>query len=234
MLLTRWLTLRSLRTHPLRTLLSAFGIILGVAGLLAIQITNQTALASLSALFEGTAGKTDLIISRAGTSGEGFSERILNRIADDPEVVAAVPILQIRTTLAVGIPELTAPLSLFGFDSGGFILYGIDPMVDPMVRDYTITQGVFLSSDLDSQEIVLVEDFAEDNDLKVGKTVEIVTPDGWQEFYIAGFMAKEGAGQTNNGAFGVVPLLTAQNSYHRAGELDQVDIVLKPEFKRHG
>lgn len=234
MLLTRWLTLRSLRTHPLRTALSAFGIILGVAGLLAIQITNQTALASLSELFEETAGKTDLIISRAGTSGEGFSERILNHIEDNPEIDAAVPSLQIRTTLAAGIPESTAPLSLFGFDSGGFILYGIDPMVDPMVRDYTITQGVFLSSDLDSQEIVLVEDFAKDNGLKVGKTIEIVTPDGLQEFYIAGFMAKEGAGQTNNGAFGVVPLLTAQNLYHRTGELDQVDIVLKPEFKAPG
>jgi putative ABC transport system permease protein len=231
MLLTRWLTLRSLRTHPLRTMLSAFGIILGVAGLLAIQITNQTALASLSELFEGTAGKTDLIITRAGTSGEGFSERIINRIADDPNVDAAVPSLQIPTTLAVGVPELGTPLSLFGFDTGGFILYGIDPVVDPIVRDYTITQGIFLSSEKDAQEIVLVEDFAEDNDLKVGKTVELLTPDGWQEFYIIGLMAKEGAGQNNNGAFGVVPLLAAQNLYHRTGELDQVDILLKPGFQ---
>ena len=29
----------------------------------------------------------------------------------------------------------------------------------------------------------------------------------------------------------VVPLITAQNSYHRAGELDQVDILLKPGFQ---
>jgi putative ABC transport system permease protein len=231
MLLTRWLMLRSLRTHPLRTLLSACGIILGVAGFLAIQITNQTALASLSALFEGTTGKTDLIITRAGTSGEGFPEQILNRIADNPEVDAAVPSLQIRTSLAVGVPESATPLSLFGFDTGGFILYGIDPVVDPTVRDYMITQGIFLSSDLDTQDIVLVEDFAEDNDLKVGKTVELLTPDGWQEFYIVGLMAKEGAGQNNNGVFGVVPLLTAQNLYHRAGELDQVDILLKPGFQ---
>jgi putative ABC transport system permease protein len=230
MLLTRWLTLRSMRSRPLRTLLSMFGIILGVAGLLAIRITNLTAMDSLTALFEGTAGKTDLIVTYTGTDGDGLPERILRRIIENEAIQTAVPSLQIQTALAVGVPESAMPLSLLGFDMGGFSIYGIDPQTDPEVRDYTITQGEFLSQDENGREIVLVENYASENELEVGKAVELLTEDGPKEFTIVGLIAKKGAGQNNNGAFGVIPLETAQELFHRTGELDQVDIVLKPDF----
>ena len=113
---------------------------------------------------------------------------------------------------------------------GGFSIYGIDPQTDPAVRDYTITQGDFLSQDENGREIVLVENYASENELEVGKTVELFTEDGPKEFTIVGLIAKKGAGQNNNGAFGVIPLETAQELFHRTGELDQVDIVLKPDF----
>lgn len=226
MLLTRWITLRSLRTRPLRTLLSAFGIILGVAGLLAIQITNLTALESLSALFEGTAGKTDLIVTAAGEQ-ETLFERSLRRLQENPALQAAVPSLQLPTALAVRTAKSTIPLSLLGFDMGGFMVYGIDPKIDPAVREYSLTEGKFLSLDKDSQEIVLVETFARDNELEVGKTVELISADGPQEFEIVGLIAKQGAGQNNNGAFGVIPLRIAQELFYRTGELDQIDILLK-------
>ncbi len=231
MLLIRWVTLRSLRTRPLRTLLSAFGIVLGVAGLLAIQITNQTALDSLLALFAGTAGRTDLIVTYAGEDKQGLSERILRRIADSPEVQAAVPSLQLPTSLASGSGEADMPLSMLGFDMGGLQVYGIDPAVDSTVRDYTLEAGEFLGGGSDAQEIVLVKNFAEDNDLAVGKRVELVTPNGLEEFEVVGLMAKEGAGQINNGTFGVIPLRVAQELFNRNGELDQVDIILKPGYK---
>jgi putative ABC transport system permease protein len=231
MILTRWVTLRSLRTRPLRTLLSAFGIVLGVAGLLAIQITNQTALVSLSALFAGTSGKTDLIVTAAQADEQGIPERILNRLASSPEVANAVPSLQQPVSLAVEMSETAMPLSMMGFETGGFMVYGIDPTLDPAVRDYTLTQGTFLSASRDVQEIVLVENYADDNDLQVGNTVELVTPQGSQEFEVIGLIAKEGAGQNNNGAFGVIPLRTAQQIFNRSGALDQIDLVLQPEYK---
>lgn len=231
MILTRWVTLRSLRTRPLRTLLSAFGIVLGVAGLLAIQITNQTALVSLSALFAGTSGKTDLIVTAAQADEQGIAERTLSRLAGSPEVAAAVPSLQQPVSLAVEMSETAMPLSMMGFETGGFIVYGIDPALDPAVRDYTLTQGTFLEGNRAVQEIVLVENYAADNDLQVGNTVELITSDGAQEFKVIGLIAKAGAGQNNNGAFGVIPLSAAQEVFNRSGELDQIDLVLLPEFK---
>ncbi len=228
MRLTRWITLRSLRTRPLRTLLSALGIVLGVAGLLAIQITSQTALKSLSALFEGTAGKTDLVVTSAGTGDEGLPERSVRHILNSQNVLAAVPTLQLNASLAVSVPESALPLTLLGFDTGGFVVYGIDPLADLAVRDYTLVQGDFLGLDRDAWEILLVEPYAQENELRVGETVQLVAPDGPQPFEVVGLIAKTGAGQTNNGAFGVIPLRVAQELYHRVGEVDQVEIVLKP------
>lgn len=231
MLLSRWITLRSLRARPLRTFLSAFGIILGVAGLLAIQITNGAALESLSALFEGTAGKADLVVTNAaGADGESLPERVLRRLEGSQVVKAAVPSLQLRTTLAVQLPDSAISLSLLGFDMGGFVVYGIDPRADPAVRDYKLKQGSFLSPSGGAQEIVLVENYAAESNLKVGSIIELLAAQGPQEFKIVGLIAKEGAGLNNNGAFGVIPLRTAQELFNRTGELDQIEIVLKPQY----
>lgn len=230
MLLIRWVTLRSLRTRPLRTLLSAFGIVLGVAGLLAIQITNQTALDSLTALFAGTAGRTDLIVTSARENRQGLPEKFLRRISDSPEVAAAVPSLQVKTSLGSSSGDATMPFSMLGFDMGGVQMYGIDPAIDQEVRDYTLVSGKFLQPGSKAQEIVLVKSFADDNDLEVGKRVDLVTPNGLEEFEVVGLLAKEGAGQINNGTFGVIPLSIAQNLFNRTGEIDQIDIVLKPTY----
>jgi putative ABC transport system permease protein len=231
MLLSRWITLRSLRARPLRTFLSAFGIILGVAALLAIQITNGAALESLSALFEGTAGKADLVVTNAaGAEGERLPERVVRRLEGSQVVKAAVPSLQLRTTLAVQLPDSAISLSLLGFDMGGFVVYGIDPRADPAVRDYKLKQGSFLSPSGGAQEIVLVENYATENNLKVGNIIELLAADGPQEFKVVGLIAKEGAGLNNNGAFGVIPLRTAQELFNRTGELDQIEIVLKPQY----
>ena len=231
MLLSRWITLRSLRARPLRTFLSAFGIILGVAGLLAIQITNEATLESLSALFEGTAGKADLVVTNAASAdGESLPERVLRRLEGSQVIKAAVPSLQLRTTLAVQLPDSAISLSLLGFDMGGFVVYGIDPRVDPAVRDYKLKQGGFLSPSGGAQEIVLVENYAAENNLKVGNIIELLAAQGPQEFKIVGLIAKEGAGLNNNGAFGVIPLRTAQELFNRTGELDQIEIVLKPQY----
>ncbi len=188
---------------------------LGVATILAISITNQTALQSVKRLFSDTAGKANLIIVNVDADSRGLSEKILRQVQEIPEIAAAVPSVHINTLLAdqVSTPEIG--LSFFGSDVGGLTLYGIDPGLDTNVRDYTITEGTYLSPDSSSSEVVLVENFAEDNDLQVGKSVEIVTEDGIEKLDVVGLMAKEGPGQLNNGAFGIIQLPTAQKYYFR-------------------
>ncbi len=83
---------------------------------------------------------------------------------------------------------------------------------------------------MNGDEVVVVEDFAKENDLQVGKFMEIVAGTGIEKLRVVGLIAKEGAGQLNNGSFGILPVETAQRLFYRDGELDQIDLVVEKEM----
>jgi putative ABC transport system permease protein len=229
MSLNSLLSLRSLRARPVRMFLSMFGIVLGVAAILAIGISNQTAMLSVTNLFKETSGKANLIVTSSKGDSEGFSDKILPRLETYPNVVNAAPSLNITTLLAKEAPPSQLGLTFFGENAGGLTLLGIDSSRDQQAREYSVVEGNFLSSDLNADEIVLVKDYAQDNELEVGKWVEIVASTGVEKLRLVGLIAKQGAGQSNNGAFGVIPLQTAQRLFYRDDRLDQVDLVINPE-----
>jgi len=86
------------------------------------------------------------------------------------------PVIQIQTALANDVPSNTLNLNFFGASTEGLSLYGIDPGLDIFVRDYRLTEGRFLSSNLKASEIVLGRDYAVDKELSVGNRVDILTP----------------------------------------------------------
>lgn len=222
----RLLTLRSIRARFLRFALSAFGIVLGVAGMLAIGVTNQTALDSIVRLFENTSGRAKLSISSATQDVNGFPEQVQRTVGNLPGIGAAAPTVRALTTLADESAADQLALGLFGMSSSDNVqIHGIDPVLDRQLRDYTLTAGTFLGNNLTAREVVLVENYAADKDLSLGGWFSILTPNGVESLKIVGLMAREGPGQTNNGAFGVIPLGAAQELFNRQGQLDQVDIL---------
>ena len=74
------LAIRSLIARPLRTLLTTFGIVLGVAVILSINITNRSTLAAITRLFSESSGRTNLVVTNADLTLGGFDEGILYRI----------------------------------------------------------------------------------------------------------------------------------------------------------
>lgn len=224
MLLTRFVTLKSLRSRPLRVLLSMLGIILGVAGLLAISIINDAALGAITRLFQNTSGRVNLSILPSGNQ-QGFAEQALRTAASLPGVRAALPILKANTMLADEVSPEQMGLSFFGASTGGLLLHGIDPSLELEARDYTLTQGAFLSADTSAFEVVLVESYASDQELNVGEWIQILTPNGAEKVKLVGVIARDGPGLANNGNFGVISLEAAQKMFNRAGELDQVDLI---------
>ncbi|MCC6298344.1 MAG: ABC transporter permease [Anaerolineales bacterium] len=223
------LAIRSLIARPLRTLLTTFGIVLGVAVILSINVTNRSTLAAITKLFSESSGRTNLVVTNADLSLGGFDEGILYRIESVAGVDAAVPLLQAQTLLVDDAARNEFNVSFFGIVPGGLLVYGIDPLKDPLVRDYTLAAGSFLVPDSNDFQIVLVDEFAEENNLQLGKSVTIRTPAGNARLKIVGLLAREGPGQLNNGAFGVIPLETAQKIFERPNELDQVDILAAQE-----
>lgn len=198
---------------------------IGVAGILAIGITNQAAMDSITNLFEESSGRTDLMISPA-TGDKGFSSLVLRSVTNIPGVQTALPIIKAQTILADQSSQTELGLTLFGPENGGLLLYGVDPNLEPIVRDYRITAGQFLGNNLAAYEIVLVENYAEEQDIEIGDSIDLVTPNGVEQVKVIGLMAREGPGQTNNGTFGIIPIETAQKIFSRTGEYDQLDIKL--------
>lgn len=222
----RILTLRSIRARSARFVLSAFGIVLGVAVMLAINVTNKTAMDSIFNLFESTSGKTNLSVTSVTQDSAGFSDQIQRTLTNIPGIRIASPLVKTFTYPTDEATPEQLTLGLFGTSSQGAIqLFGIDPKSDQQLREYTITAGRFLGDDLSAREIVLVENYAEEKELIIGDFFSIVTPNGIEQLRIIGLISREGPGQTNNGAFGIIPIKTIQEFFNRSGQLDQIDIL---------
>jgi putative ABC transport system permease protein len=225
MRLTRLLTFRSIRSRSLRFFLSAFGVVLGVAGLLAIRSTNQAALESISTLFQNTSGSAKLTISSSTVDEKGFSGKIITTVLKTDGVKFASPIVRSQTDLADNSSSQELDIGLFGTGQGGLLLYGINPALETQIREYKLVEGRFLSTDLKKREVVLVKSYADEEEISVGDLIKIATPNGSKELKVVGLMDRKGPGQTNNGSFGVFPITTAQELFDRGDEIDQIDIV---------
>lgn len=217
---------RNLRTRLTRTLLTAAGIVLGVAVILAIDVTNRTTLASIRDMFDEASGKASLMVEAASSGQGGFDRSLLADARRVPGVELAAPSLYARTLLISEADEWNVEISLGGGSSAGLLMVGVDPALDPQVRVYQMATGRYLEPDEEQRSVVLTQEYAEKKDLSVGSDLEILTSDGPVAFEIVGLMESEGVGRLSNGAVGVIPLPVAQDVFRRGRSIDQIDVVL--------
>jgi putative ABC transport system permease protein len=223
MRLTKLITIRSLSTRRMRSILTLFGIVIGVACIFAINFTNENAYRSITSLFEGTTGRVNLEIRSSANVG-GLPQDLLEEVSSSEGVKKAVGFLKLPAALPDEDQE-QIDLNFFGTGAGGLMLHGIDPILDKELRDYVLTDGRFLKENQEQPEVVLVESFAQENNLSVGETVTILTAFGPSEIKVVGLIAGEGAGLTNLGKFGVITLKAAQKLAQRPDEIDQIDLI---------
>lgn len=214
----------------MRSILSMLSIMIGVAGILALSISNEAAMASITALFEQSSGRSDLMIT-AASGDNGFSSNILRVVSNIAGVRSISPIVKVNTAFPDQQNEEALQVSFFNTAQAGLLLFGIQPDLDLIIRDYKITEGRFLNPDSDNLEIILVENLANDNEIQVGDRVKLLSPNGLETFKVVGLIAREGVGQTNNGNFGVIHLLTAQKVFNRKDVFDQLDIMLQDQIE---
>ncbi|HNS50779.1 MAG TPA: FtsX-like permease family protein [Anaerolineae bacterium] len=222
------MAIRSLRARPSRTLLTVAGIVLGVAVILAISITNLSTLDSLAGVFSAASGKANLVVLSATDNEEGFAERVRGVVLGTPGVQDAVPSLQMTVFLAGQDLAGQRETSMLGGATIRLVVYGIDPSIDDRAREYAAVEGSLLPSDLNAYEIVLVKEYADEHEIEVGEDIDLLTEAGLETVRVTGLISKEGVGQTNNGAFGVMPLGAAQEIFGRTGDLDQIDVIAAP------
>ncbi len=223
------LALRNMRARWMRTTLTCLGIVLGVAVILAIAITNDSALTSIRNVFDEASGKASLMVRSSSTSG-GFDQSILPRIESLEGVVRAAPSANVTSLLARDAENWQVAFSINGAAAGSTLLItGVDAQMDAQVRDYDLTAGRWIEAE--SYEAVTTQKYADEKNLQVGEELVVLTSDGGQErFRIVGLIAQTGAGLVNDGVVAYAPLNVVQDVFGRGNELDAVDIVTTPEI----
>ncbi len=236
------LAFRNLTTRKTRTLLTTLGIVLGVAVILAISVTNQSTLSSINTIFDEASGLAHLVVESSSYTGvSGFPESIASRVRSVPGVAQAVPTLQTRTLLARDAADWQFQFGLGGASGGNeLLLFGIDPELDPLARVYKLDSGRFLAPGETSYSALFTRDYADEKSISLGEDVDILLPDtsprseagrdgDLATLRAVGFLRKDGPGLMNGGSVAFVPFDVLQDIFARGGELDQIDVVAQPE-----
>ena len=223
------LTLRNLSARKGRTALTALGIALGIAAVLAVNITNATLLESFNAVFDEAGGRAQLAITtRARGGGEGFDDAVWATARRVDGVIAAAPSAQTISLPAderVGWDDGIGPT---GVGAGArLVLMGIDPGVDATVRDYELVAGRLLEPRDQGYSAVLVADYAAEKSVGLGDDLVLLSPTGPFKLRVVGLIAQRGAGLLNGGAVAFVPRGVVDDLTARTAKLDRVDLVVE-------
>jgi putative ABC transport system permease protein len=217
MMLLRLLSWPYLKRHLLRWGLTLAGIVLGVAVLVAMHTANRSIFNAFDKTVDQIAGSTQLQVS----AGEfGFDESILESVQSVSEVGVAAPVIE--ATLETKIPG-----------QGSILILGTDMTGDRGLRDYQLQDAndaiiddplVFLAQ---PDSLMVTEEFAARNGLKVDSRIPLSTLDGEKEFTVRGIMRSAGLTQAFGGNLAVMDIYAAQHILGRGRRFDRIDVRAK-------
>ena len=226
------LALRNMRMRLGRTLLTSLGISLGVAVVLAIQITNQSTLDSINQVFDRAAGQANLLIvpeSLQNGTGESLDERILSKMDDVDSVEVASPTLRTQSLLASEAEDWKISFGVAGFTSGSILdVYGVLPEIDSQLRVYALKEGRLPKDG--SYEVVIPAEYAEDISIAVGDDLDILVPDGEVRLKVVGLLDSEGVALLNSGVVAFAPLDVVQDLFYLRGEVDEIALQITSDI----
>ncbi len=208
------ITLRHLRYHKGRSLLSMVGIALGVAVFISVQTAIYTAIESFNASVDHVSGKANLQVT---SFGRGFSEQVYPKVKRVPGVKAATPVIQYVSKMDEPIGE---PLYLLG----------IDVFSDRPFREYQ-----FYESETDDEgllflktphSIAITEKLAGRHGLKKGQKITLIVGSKKVTLTITNLLKMEGPAKSLEGNFGLMDIASAQEALEKVGLIDRIDLIV--------
>lgn len=226
-----FLALRNMRTRRGRTFLTFLGIVLGVAVVLAIQVTNESTLASIRQVFDRAAGRASLLVLPRNISRQALDDEILAILESEEAILTSAPSLRASTILASEATSWEIAFGVNGVQAGTVLmLYGIDPQRDPNVRLYELVFGRMPQAD--AYEVVIPQKYAQEKKLAVGNDLVVLVPGGSDRLRIVGLLADQGVALNNGGAVAFAPLRAVQELFERQGEYDEVALRVQPDIEQ--
>ena len=212
------ITWKQWRQHRLRTVLTVFGIALGVAVFFAVRTANVTLINSLTLTIEKMAGKATLQI--VGNEG-GFPESVWETVKDTPGVHVAQPVIEVLANTAFD-------------DESSLMIVGVDMLGDRELREYQFDEsGEEIADPLvalaQPDSILISRKFADKYKLKDGDKLPLLTSQGRKDFTVRGIFKPAGIGEIFDGQIAVMDVFNAQFVFNRGRNFDRIDLMNEPE-----
>ena len=166
-----FLSLRYWRRRRVRAGATLIGVALGVALMVSVGLINDSILRTYEGLSRTLAGRAHLELRALLPAG--IDERWLDVVRSQKGVAAVAPVLEQRSFLLAGTRQVPVRLR------------GIDPAADDAVRPQQIVAGRGLRTG-DMTAMVVAQSLALALDVRVGATVDLLTPAGLASFHVVG------------------------------------------------
>ncbi len=222
-MLFRQFILRHLAKEKLQAFATVLGIALGIAVVIAIQMTNASSLRGFEKAIETVSGKTSLEVIGPGL---GIDELSLIQLGWLREYGQVSPVIEGDVEAKPGEGKRESLRAL-----------GVDVLRDLSFREYKILEfsekrrdprpQEFLQLLLDPRSVIITEKFAIRHSLKVGDKIDITFADRAASFVIRGLLKDEGPARAMDGNFVLMDIAAAQLAFNRLGRVDRLEILLK-------
>ncbi len=237
--------LRPLVGDKIRTATTVLGVALGIAVVVAIQLTNASSVRGFETALETVAGKTAVEIVGTG----GVDEDVLPSLGWLREYGVVSPVIEGNAALVVGdLSELSRR------DLEAVRVLGVDILRDLPFREYQlldvggtgnpeglppqqgaglppqedITTQKFLEILTNERSVVISEKLAKRRGLAIGSELRMMFGDRVDAYVIRGLLKDEGPARVLDGNFVLMDIAAAQFAFDRLGRIDRLDVLLPP------
>ncbi len=218
--------LRALWGRKLRTLLTGFAIVLGVATISGTYILTDSISHAFDAIFSSIYRNTDAVVTgksavskNSTTNLPPFNESLLQQVRDLPTVAAAIGGVADSSTNLIGKNG-----KVISFGGAPHLGFSVDPKY-PAFSSLTLVSGGWPKTG----EVVIDHSTASKKHITVGDTIKIEAQGSSKPFRVSG-LVKFGSSSLDIGGATLAgfDLATAQALFRKVGKLDDIRISRKP------
>lgn len=231
--LFRQFIVRPLLADKVRTITTVLGVALGIAVVIAIQLTNASSVRGFETALETVAGKTAIEI--IGT-GAGVDETVLPQLGWLRDYGVISPVIEGSAALVTrSVKDLNSRRQLEAVK-----VLGVDILRDQPFRDYnllefekasgaeasTFSTQQFLQILTSPQTVVITEKLATRKNYPLGSHLTLMIGDRVLDFVVRGILKNEGPARVLDGNFMLMDIAAAQLAFDRLGRVDRLDLLL--------
>ncbi|MCC7031576.1 MAG: ABC transporter permease [Acidobacteria bacterium] len=236
--------LRRMAQERARTLTTVVGIALGIAVVLAIQLTNASSVRGFETALASVAGRTSIEIVGTG----GIDEMRLPDLGWLRAFGTMSPVIEGEMAIVGGgqaAPGPGAPTPSTRAGAGfraprteAVKVLGVDILQDLTVRDYlgveVETPQQFLELLTSPRAIVITEKLARRRGYALGDELPLMAGDRVNTFVVRGLLKDEGPAKVMDGSFVLMDIAAAQLAFDRLGRVDRLDVQLRGDGRAAG